>query len=113
MIKLSTSRIVIQINLNKQKKEQFRIFSVSNTLRVNEIQLLFKLDLLPWENYCLSHNKYMNKADYHGGITASGAFHLAMFQYVRRQLPVILFQNTQHKNVKIFEFQYCTRNHPH
>ena len=33
----------------------------------------------------------MNKADYHGGITASGAFHLAMFQYVRRQLPVILF----------------------
>ena len=31
-----------------------------------------------------SHNKYMNKADYHGGITASGAFHLAMFQYVRK-----------------------------
>ena len=42
----------------------------------------------------------MNKADYHGGITASGAFHLAMFQYVRRQLPVTLF--SKHKNVQNF-----------
>ena len=43
--------------IQPNKTNNFEIYTISNTFKVNEMQLLFKLDLLPWGNYCLHITK--------------------------------------------------------